>query len=602
MNKSNIEYSDWQSIPWKQVEKAVFKLQKRIYRAKVAGNQKLVKRLQRLLVTSRSAKALAVRKVTQDNRGKKTAGVDGKKALTPKQRLGLLENLKITGNAKPLRRIYIPKPNGEERPLSIPTISDRAVQMLLKLALEPEWEAVFEPNSYGFRPGRGCHDAIDAIFNQIRYKQKWVLDADIAKCFDRINHKYLLDKLGDCPVSLKRQIKKWLKSGYMEDKTLFPTEEGTPQGGVLSPLLANIALHGIENELKKWVKTWKGKKTKNLNSFSFIRYADDFVVIHESKEIVERAKEIISSLLEPIGLQLKDEKTKIVHTSEGFDFLSFNVRHYEVGKHSSGKNGEGRKLGFKTLIKPSKKAIKKHYEQIANTIKNKKSVSQETLIGLLNPIIRGWCNYNSTVVSKEVFSHLNYLMYGILRRWINRRHPKKSKHWIKSRYWKEVHEGNCRVEKNRKKSRKWVFKTEKGYELYQHADTPIVRHGKVKGEKSPYDGDTVYWGKRLSKSIELTAREQKLLKRQKGKCTICNKQFQTGDIWEVDHIVPRSKGGKDVYENLQLIHAHCHDAKTRIDGSYAKGTRDKSQVIEEPDEVKVSRPVLKTSVGGDSDA
>jgi RNA-directed DNA polymerase len=599
MNEGKTEYSDWQSIPWKQVEKVVWKLQKRIYRAKVAGNQKLVKRLQRLLVTSRSAKALAIRKVTQNNRGKKTAGVDGQKALTQKQRLGILENLRITGKAKPLRRIYIPKPNGEKRPLSIPTITDRAVQMLLKLAMEPEWEAVFEPNSYGFRPGRGCHDAIDAIFNQIRYKQKWVLDADIAKCFDKINHEYLLDKLGDCPVNFRRQIKKWLKSGYIEDNTLFSSEEGTPQGGVISPLLANIALHGIEEKLNEWVKTWKGRKKANLDSFSFIRYADDFVVIHESREIVERAKEIISLHLEPIGLQLKDEKTKTVHTSEGFEFLSFNIRQYEVGKHNSGKNGGGKKLGFKTIIKPSNKAIKKHYDELAKLIRAKKNVSQETLIKLLNPIIRGWCNYNSAYVSKEVFSHINHLMYGMLRSWTHRKHSNKSKHWIKSKYWKEVHEGYCRVEKNRKKSQKWVFKSDKGYVLYKHSDTPIIRHVKVKGKKSPYDGDSVYWGQRLTKSPELTTREQTLLKRQKGKCTICHKQFQSGDIWEVDHIVPRCKGGKDVYENLQLIHAHCHDVKTRTDGSLAKGTRDKSQVVEEPDEVKVSRPVLKTSRKGD---
>jgi RNA-directed DNA polymerase len=334
MNKVSTEYTNWQELNWRKLEKVCWKLQKRIFRAKKEGNVKLVKQLQKLLVKSFAAKAIAVRKVTQENKGKKTAGVDGVKAISPSKRLELVKSLKISHKAMPLRRIYIPKPGTEEkRPLSIPTIKDRAIQMLVKFALEPEWEAIFEPNSYGFRPGRSCHDAIDQIYISINHKPKWVLDADISKCFDRINHKYLLDKLGGCPRIFKRQIKAWLKAGYMEGHKLFPSEEGTPQGGVISPLLANIALHGMETVLNEWVKTWKGHKKKNLHSFSLIRYADDLVCLHESKERIEQAQEILERFLRPIGLELKPEKTQITHTLQGekpgFDFLGFNVRQYD---------------------------------------------------------------------------------------------------------------------------------------------------------------------------------------------------------------------------------------------------------------------------------
>jgi RNA-directed DNA polymerase len=562
MNKDKTEYKDWRSIPWKQVEKTVFKLQKRIYRAKVNGDQKLVRKLQRLLINSRSAKALAIRKVTQDNRGKKTPGVDGKKALTPKERMGLLNDIRINGEAKPLRRIYIPKKSGEQRPLSIPTISDRAKQMLVKMALEPEWEAIFEPNSYGFRPGRSPHDAMKAIFNAVHWKPKWVLDADIEKCFDKINHQYLLRKLGGTLTTVRKQIKMWLKAGFMDGKKLFPTEEGTPQGGVVSPLLANIALHGLENELIEWVKTWycgKGVcKRDHLAAFSFIRYADDFVCIHNSKERVEEAKEIITKFLENIGLKLKENKTKIVHVTEGFNFLGFNIRQHQVGKHHSGKLN-GKLLGHKTIIKPSKEAIAKHMENLKEVVAKHKAAPQEALIGKLNPKIKGWGNYYRAVVSAEIFSSLDYHLNHKLRRWVKRRHPRKNAKWWYNKYW--MNKGNKR----------WVFGNENATIAF-HSDIKIQRHKKIQDTRSPYDGDTVYWGKRLSSYIGLATNERTLLKKQKGKCNLCHMEFKHGDLWEVDHIVPKCKGGKDSYDNLQLLHAHCHDTKTRYDGSQNKGT------------------------------
>jgi RNA-directed DNA polymerase len=273
---------EWHKINWRKLERNVYKLQKRIYRASARGDEKAFRRLQKTLMKSRSARALSVRRVTQDNQGKKTAGVDGQKSLTPKQRLNLIGSMKLGSKVSPTRRVWIPKPGiDEKRPLSIPTMKDRALQALVKLALEPEWEARFEPNSYGFRPGRSCQDAVEAIFSSIRLKPKFVLDADISKCFDRIDHEALLRKLNTFPT-IRRQVRAWLKAGVMDGKQLFPTFEGTPQGGVISPLLANIALHGMEERIKQYAETLPCKsgigKRDNRRSLSLIRYADDFVI------------------------------------------------------------------------------------------------------------------------------------------------------------------------------------------------------------------------------------------------------------------------------------------------------------------------------------
>src|SRR5919199_2957557 len=280
---------EWRHIDWQKLEKRVFKLQKRIYRASSRGDVRAVRRLQKTLMRSWSAKCLAVRRVTQDNQGKKTAGVDAIKSLSAVQRLKLVKNLKLSRKAKPTRRVWIPKPGTEEkRPLGIPTMTDRALQALVKQALEPEWEALFEPNSYGFRPGRSCHDAIGAIFISIRQKAKYVLDADIAKCFDCIDHKALLNKINTFPT-IRRQVRAWLQAGVMDGKELFPTSEGTPQGGVISPLLANIALHGIENQInqifpelrKHQRETWFHKQGENSAPPDLIPTAGACMVIHE---------------------------------------------------------------------------------------------------------------------------------------------------------------------------------------------------------------------------------------------------------------------------------------------------------------------------------
>ena len=546
---------EWNELNWRKIQKAIFKLQKRIYRAYISGNVRKGRRLQKTLINSYYNRLLAVRKVTQDNSGKKTAGVDKVKSLTPKQRLKLAEDLKLGEKSKPIRRVWIPKPGKKEkRPLGIPVMRDRAVQALAKAALEPEWEAKFEPNSYGFRPGRSAHDAIGSIFNYIRSKPKYVLDTDISKCFDRINHHKLLTKIDTFP-KMRKQIKAWLKAEIVDyvKHERNPNQQGTPQGGVLSPLLSNIALHGLENRIKQ---------TRGLREAAVIRYADDFVVLHPQLGKVQKCQTIIEEWLSEYGLELSAEKTRIAHTLDkmddikpGFDFLGFNIRQYPVGKHHSAKNTNGKLLGFKTIIKPSDKSVKRHYQKLSDIIKRLNSASQVKLIKELNPSIRGWCNYFKTVCSKETFTKLQHLTYKRLRRWADRRHPNKSKHWVSDKYWKTVEDD------------KWVFKTTGKYEteLLKHSKVAITRHTKVIGEESPYNGDTLYWGERMSNHPEIKKSLANLLKKQRGKCNWCGLSFQEGEKLEKDHIIPVKAGGSNKRENFQLLHNHCHDEKTRDD-------------------------------------
>lgn len=552
---------NWKDIPWKKFHRHVYRLQKRIFKASQRGDVGTMRRLQKLLMKSFAAKCLAVRRVTQDNQGKSTAGVDGIKSLTPKQRLELVATLKLGTKAKATRRVMIPKPGkAEKRPLGIPTMYDRAIQGLVKQALEPEWEARFEANSYGFRPGRSCHDAMEAIFQSICKKPKYVLDADIAKCFDQINHDRLLEKLNTFS-GIRRQVKSWLKAGYLLNEQWEPTYAGTPQGGVISPLLANIALHGLETAIRSCIKTNANTKY----NLGVIRYADDFVVLHKDYKILMRCKQAAENFLRDIGLELKPEKTRIAHTLEimgeekpGFNFLGFYVRQYKLGKHQS-------KQGFKTLIKPQKEKIQAHHQKLANIIIEMTACNQGQLIGRLNPIIRGWSNYYSKVVSKEIFKSIDNLLYWNLRNWGKNRHSNKSEKWVYKRYWQRIQEGDYNA---------MTFATNQNgknpVRLLSHAETPIVRHSKVKSSSSPFDGDLIYWSTRLGEHPEMDAMRAKLLKQQNGKCAYCRLNFMDGDLLETDHKIPKSLGGKDSLNNYQLLHRHCHDKKTANDGSLDK--------------------------------
>ena len=524
-----------------------------------------------------SNRLLAVRRVTQDNRGKKTAGVDGIKSLTPIARIKLAKQLRIKGKSKATRRVWIPKPGKDEkRPLGIPTIHDRALQSVIKNTIEPEWEAVFEANSYGFRPGRACQDAIQQIRVSIQKKPKYVLDADISKCFDKIDHTALLNKIG-YKGKVRQQIKAWLKSGVIDNNTFLETEEGTPQGGVISPLLANIALHGLENHLNKFAKTIDMKRADGrrqegwqmkVQSLNFVRYADDFVLMHKDKKVILKGKKVIEEWLSNIGLELKPSKTRIAHTllseesedgKAGFDFLGYHIRTFKVGYHSSIRLNTGKRPGIRTLITPTKEAYKKHQKKLSETIKNKKIKGQVELIGKLNPIIRGWMNYYKTSDISTVGGHSNQDndLYCKLRSW-SRRRCKADWNRAYDKYWNQV-----TIKKNGKVKKVKRFSVrENSLYLIRHTDTSCsIEYVKVKGEASPYDGNLSYWATRMGKHPEMDSLKASLLKKQKGKCTHCGLYIRNKDIQETDHIIAKKLKGKDEYINYQLLHGHCHFGK-----------------------------------------
>jgi RNA-directed DNA polymerase len=536
MNKSNIKlhlkYNEWNRIPWKHVQISVQKYQTLIYSVTILASKakdenrakehrsamKRLRKLQGLLMNSYNAKLLAVRRVTQDNKGKKTAGVDGKKSLPPHDRLKLAGILKLGIKASPIRRVWIPKPGKtEKRPLGIPIIKDRALQALVKLALEPEWEARFEPNSYGFRPGRGAHDAMKAIMGAVQKKSKYVLDADISKCFDKISHKALVDKL-NIKGRFRSQIKTWLKAGILSENNLSFPEEGTPQGGIISPLLANIALHGLEKCLKKHVSTirltYSGGGQLSVQragaSLHFIRYADDFVIMHDRLDVLLECKEITIQFLKEMGLELSPSKTRITHTlilndnekiafgteKPGFNFLGFTVRQF-LSKYKSARVA-GKNLGYYTTIVPSKEKILAHTRKLAATIHKNNNLSQEKLINLLNPIIRGWRNYFgvSHALQTGILQSLDHILYLKIRAW------SKKKKKVKMEGWKKVG------------GRNWVFgPKDKTLQLstYSEHSTSLHDYVKIQGERSPFDGDNVYWASRLGKNPNYSISQSKLL-------------------------------------------------------------------------------------------
>jgi RNA-directed DNA polymerase len=441
----------WDCIRWDKIESEVYRIQTRIVKYLKQGKLWLAKKLQRLLRKSYHAILLAIKRVTS-NKGKKTAGVDGRVIRTSEQKIRTARIIKHQRRyrALPLKRILIPKKNGKMRPLGIPTMRDRIMQAIHLIALAPVAEYTADKNSYGFRPKRSTADAIQNCFLSLCRQKcaQWVLEGDIKGCFDNISHKWLIDNI---PTD-KRILERWLRSGFIYKKKLFSTKAGTPQGGIISPVIANMALDGLEEILKQ---KFRGCKV------NYTRYADDFVITGATKELLEKeVKPVVVEFLAGRGLVLSEEKTVVTHIDDGFDFLGFNIRSCKG----------------KVLTKPSKASIASVLKKIKNIIKNNKQAKQENLIRLLNPVIRGWGNYFSHVVSKEIFFNIDFKIIQMLVKWAIRRHSGKSKKWVCQKYFCNV--GN----------RNWVFKS-RDIELRMMAKIPIIRHIKIRKDANPFDPD-----------------------------------------------------------------------------------------------------------------
>jgi RNA-directed DNA polymerase len=492
---------DWRQVDWRAVEEQVRRLRQRIFTASRAGDLSRVRRLQRLMLRSRANTLLSVRRVTERNVGRLTAGVDGEVVLTPEAKLKLVDRVQHQAEpfkALPVRRVFIPKAGGKKRPLGIPVILDRVHQARVVNALEPEWEARFEPRSYGFRPGRGCQDAIRAVFEVVKGrdpKRPWVLDADLAGAFDKIGHEHLMSMLGLFPA--RGMIRQWLKAGVVENGRLSRTEEGTPQGGVISPVLLNIALHGIETAAgvsylpAGWVR---------VDSPVLIRYADDFVVHCHTRQDAIEIKARLAGWLAPRGLVFNEQKTRVVTLDEGFDFLGFNVRRYR----------------HKPLIKPSKASVRRIRERLRHEVWSLRGTNAPAVIKRLNPIIRGWAAYYRTQVSARIFSALDNYLWRLIYKWAVISHSNRPRRWLIARYFGRF---------NKARQDRWVFgdRTSGAY-LHKFAWTNIIRHQIVKHGASTDDPDlTEYWARRRRRTpLPINQTTRRLLAVQDGRCTICN--------------------------------------------------------------------------------
>jgi RNA-directed DNA polymerase len=551
----------WERVDWRFHEEQVRRLRGRIFKAVQEGDWPVARNLQRLMLRSWSSTLVSVRQVTQRNTGRRTAGIDGQVALTSQARAEMAVQVHASIGShqpSPVRRVHIPKASDKTkmRPLGIPVIADRCHQARVRNALEPEWEARFEPGSYGFRPGRGCHDAIESLFNTLcgKGKRVWILDADLAAAFDKISHGHLLEMLGGFPA--RGMIAGWLKAGIFEaGKGFAPTGEGTPQGGVISPLLLNIALHGLEEAAGVRYRTGIHAGDVRDGCPALTRYADDLVVCCHSRQQAEQVKARLAEWLEPRGLAFNEARTRIVHLAEGFDFLGFNLRRYPNGK---------------LLIKPSATAVKRFRKRLAQEFRALRGANVQAVLAKIVPITRGWVAYYRTVVSTRVFAALTEYLWKLTWKWARWSHSNKPGHWIAGRYFRKF---------SKSRNDRWVFgDRDTGAYLPKPAWTDIVRHTLVKGRASPDDPALAgYWAQRRQKvKPPLDSYTVRLLSRQDGRCSLCGENLLTPDqppqspqgwerwfLWvtkkaiEADYLVHRDAPSAARSKRTHLVHATC---------------------------------------------